>query len=360
MNLEPRSGKPPEINWFAALCDDDYEYLGQSDPLLLSSWAHCRNIVLQAEQGGFDGVLLPSGYQLGLDATIFAAAIAPLLRRLRLLWAVRCGEDWPVQLARRIATLDQLLEGHLMVNIISSELPGEKLSGPARYRRSAEVMQILKTLLAGKHLHHQGEFYTLDIDPPRIATTKRTCPLLYFGGLSEEARQTAAAHCDVYLMWPDTMAQVQETIADLKARAERLGRRLRFGYRVHVIVRDTEQEARASAARLVSRLDDKTGSTIRNRSLDAKSSGVARQAELREVADSEGYIEEHLWSGIGRARSGCGAAIVGNPDQVLAKLHAYQEAGIEAFILSGYPHQTECDLFARHVLPRLVHQPLAG
>ena len=85
---------------------------------------------------------------------------------------------------------------------------------------------------------------------------------------------------------------------------------------------------------------------------------MARQAEVREAADDEGYVEDNLWTGIGRARSGCGAAIVGDPDQVLAKLRAYQDLGIEAFILSGYPHATECDLFARHVLPRIDHAPL--
>jgi alkanesulfonate monooxygenase len=108
----------------------------------------------------------------------------------------------------------------------------------------------------------------------------------------------------------------------------------------------------------VSRLDADQGEAIRKRSLDAGSAGVQRQAQVRGAADAEGYVEENLWTGIGRARSGCGAAIVGDPDQVLAKLRAYQALGIEAFILSGYPHARECDLFARHVLPRLDHAPL--
>ncbi|MCA9512652.1 MAG: LLM class flavin-dependent oxidoreductase, partial [Myxococcales bacterium] len=140
---------------------------------------------------------------------------------------------------------------------------------------------------------------------------------------------------------------------DMRARAARHGRALRFGYRVHVVVRETEGEARAAAARLVSRLDDATGDAIRRRSLDSQSAGVRRQAELREAAEGDGFVEPHLWTGIGRARSGCGAAIVGDPGQVLAKLRAYQEMGIEAFILSGYPHMAECDLFARYVLPEL-------
>ena len=136
------------------------------------------------------------------------------------------------------------------------------------------------------------------------------------------------------------------------------GRTLRFGYRAHVIVRETEDEARAYARRLLSKLDAETGAAIRQKSLDSTSVGVTAQAALREAADDEGFVEEGLWTGIGRARSGCGAAIVGDPDQVLAKLRRYQDMGIEAFILSGYPHQAEADLFARHVLPRIEHGPL--
>ena len=159
-------------------------------------------------------------------------------------------------------------------------------------------------------------------------------------------------------MWPDTMPAVAGIISDMRARAARYGRELRFGYRVHVIVRATEAEARAAAERLVSQLDPETGKRITNQSLHPTSTGQLRQGELRDIADSNGFAEPNLWTGIGRARSGAGAAIVGDPDQVLAKLRGYAELGMEAFILSGYPLAAEGDLFARHVLPRLQHGPL--
>jgi alkanesulfonate monooxygenase len=344
-----------EIAWFAALCDDDYEFLGQPDPHLASSFPHCRNIVLTAESGGFDNVLLPSGYTLGIDTLAFAAGMAPLTQRIKLLAAIRCGEMWPPQQARQIATLDRMLGGRLSINIISSDIPGETLASEKRYRRTLEYMQVLRDLLDGKRIDFSGEFYNLKVDPPRARTQSGQCPLLYFGGLSPSARETAAQQADVFLMWPERMPEVRAIVADMTQRAARYGRRLRFGYRAHVIVRETESAARDAARRLLSRLDDAEGTRIRQRSLDAASLGVAKQMELRESADNDGYAEEFLWTGIGRARSGCGAAIVGDPDQVLAKLRAYQDAGIEAFILSGYPHMAECDLFARHVLPRISH-----
>ncbi len=347
-----------EVSWFSALCDDDYEYLGVPDPALASSYEHCRDIVLRAEANGFDNILLPSGYALGIDPVAFAAAVAPQLERMRLLVAVRCGELWPPQLARQLATLDHLLGGRLTVNIISSDLPGAPLGSAPRYARTLEVMTVLRRLLDGERVEHHGEHYDLQLDPPRVGTVSGRSPLLYFGGLSEPAREVAAAAADVYLMWPDTLDVVAATLDDLRSRAASHGRTLRFGYRVHVIVRETEAEARDHAERLVSRLDDPTGEAIRQRSLDSGSVGVSRQAELRASAADDGYVEANLWTGIGRARSGCGAAIVGDPDQVLAKLRTYEAMGIEAFVLSGYPHADECDLFGRYVLPHLDHAPL--
>jgi len=351
------TGNGPEISWFSALCDDDYEFLGVPDPALRSSWEHCRNIVLTAEKGGFDNILLPSGYQLGIDTQMFAGAIAALTHRIRLLMAIRVGETWPPQLARQIATLDQILGGRLTVNIISSDMPGETIESGPRYARTVEVMKILKTLLNGEALDTRGEHYSLKLPPPNVKTVSGKCPLLYFGGLSDAAREAAAEAADVYLMWPDTMDKVQEVVADMTARAARHGRTLKFGYRVHVIVRETESQARDAATRLLSKLDAATGDAIRAKSLDSLSVGVLRQAELRDAA-SDGYVEDNLWTGIGRARSGCGAALVGDPDQIVAKLQAYREAGMEAFILSGYPHAAEADLFSRHVLPKIQHGPL--
>ncbi len=347
-----------EVAWFGALCDDDYRYLGVPDPTLASSWQHCRDITLAAERNGFDNILLPSGYTLGIDSTAFAAGVAPLTERMRLLLAVRMGEMWLPQLARQIATIDQMLDGRLTVNIISSDIPGETLESAPRYRRTLEWMHVLRTLLDGQPVDFHGEFVDLTLDPPRASTVSGCCPPFYFGGFSEAAKETAAAACDVFLTWPDTVDGVAATVADMEARAARHGRRLRYGLRSHVIVRETSQAARAAAAALVSRLDDTVGAAIRGRSLDSASVGVRRQAELRETSDRDGYVEANLWTGIGRARSGAGAAIVGDPDEVVAKLGAYRDVGIDAFILSGYPHLDECDRVGRHVLSSLDHGPL--
>jgi alkanesulfonate monooxygenase len=303
--------------------------------------------------------LLPSGYELGIDSVAFAGGIAPITERIRLLVAVRCGELWVPQLARQLATLDQMLAGRLAINIISSDIPGETLASEPRYQRTRETMQALRQLLNGDSVSMQGEFLNLEIEPPNARTVSGNSPLFYFGGLSEPARDVAAECSDVFLMWPGTLPEVHTILTDMRKRAASYNRSLKYGYRVHVIVRESENAAIDASRELVSRLDAVEGERIRAQSLDSTSAGVRAQGMLREGADADGFAEENLWTGIGRARSGCGAAIVGDPDQVLNKLKQYMDLGIEAFILSGYPHKEECDLFARYVLPELEHGVLS-
>ncbi|MFZ4816850.1 MAG: LLM class flavin-dependent oxidoreductase, partial [Phototrophicaceae bacterium] len=344
-----------EVAWFAPICSDDYEYLGVPDNRLKSTFAHTSNILLTADRLGYRNILCPSSYQVGQDTLTFASAVAPQTQNINLLVAVRCGELHPPMLARSIATLDHILKGRLTINIISSEMPGETLDSRGRYQRSREVIEILKQAWTQDHIDYQGEFYTLQLDTtdPVRPYQQNGGPLLYFGGYSPEGKDLCAQHCNVYLMWPETEDKLQGHMEDLSQRAATYGRTLDYGLRVHMIVRETEAQAREAARKLVSRLDDDFGAQIRNRAQDAKTVGVALQAQARAEADDEGYVEANMWTGIGRARSGCGAALVGDPDQILAKIQRYMAMGIRAFIFSGYPHLDECDLFGRYVLPQL-------
>jgi alkanesulfonate monooxygenase len=344
-----------EVSWFAALCSDDYEYLGVPDGRLRSSWDHCSRIVKRAEAHGFRNILCPSSYQVGQDTLSFVAGCAPITDRINFLAAIRCGEVQPIMLARTVATLDHMLQGRLTLNVISSDFPGEVASSAYRYRRSHEVVEILRQAWTRDTIDHDGEVYQfkgVPTDPAR-PYQQNGGPLLYFGGYSPDALELCGAQCDVYLMWPEPKDQLAQRMRDVHARAAAHGRTLDYGLRVHMIVRDTEAEAREYAEHLVSKLDDEYGKLIRNRAHDSISLGVAHQARARELADQFGYIEPHMWTGIGRARSGCGAALVGSVDQVMSEIEAYQKMGIGAFIFSGYPHLDEADHFGSKVLPHL-------
>ncbi|UTW54756.1 LLM class flavin-dependent oxidoreductase [Kordiimonas sp. SCSIO 12610] len=343
-----------EISWFSALCSDDYQFLGVPDGDLRSSWEHCRDILLEAESQGFRNILCPSSYQVGQDTLSFVAGCAPLTSKINMLAAIRCGEMQPIMLARTVATLDHMLKGRLTLNIISSDFPGEVAESTYRYQRSREVVEILKQAWMQDTISIDGQVYQFENVPTEPAKPYQTNgPLLYFGGYSPPALDLCGEHCDVYLMWPETKDMLAERMKAVHSVAEKYDRVIDYGLRAHVIVRDTEQEAREYAEYIVSKLDDEYGKLIRDRAHDSISLGVSHQARARELADIYGYVEPHLWTGIGRARSGCGAAIVGSADQVLSELEEYQNMGIRAFILSGYPHIEECKLFGKYVMPDL-------
>jgi alkanesulfonate monooxygenase len=336
-----------EVSWFSALCSDDYAYLGVPDGALRSSWEHCRDIVLEAENQGFRNVLAPSSFQVGQDTLSFVAGMAPLTKSINMLAAIRCGEMQPIMLARTVATLDHMLKGRLTLNVISSDFPGEVADSAFRYKRSHEVVEILKQAWTRDEINYDGEVYQF-ATPYQIGG-----PLLYFGGYSPAALELCGQHCDVYLMWPEPEDQLAQRMRDVNAVAARYNRTLDYGLRVHMIVRDTEIEAREYADHLVSKLDDEYGKLIRDRAHDSISLGVAHQAKARELADKFGYVEPNLWTGVGRARSGCGAALVGSADQVLSKIENYRKMGIRSFIFSGYPHIDEAKYFGKLVMPDL-------
>ncbi|MBM3441600.1 MAG: LLM class flavin-dependent oxidoreductase [Bacteroidetes bacterium] len=344
-----------EVAWFDDLCGGDTCFLGEVDPDRRSSFSHCKDILQHVEAMGYDNILLPTSYMDGQETIPFAAAAAMLTHHINLLVAVRTGEIHPPMLARHLATLDHLLNGRLTVNIINSDLPGLREDPNLRYQRCEEVIRILRQAWTDARIEHKGQVYpdfSLDATPVRPLQVNGG-PLLYFGGISDGSREVAARHCDVFLMWPEPEQQIEDTMRDMSARAARFNRRIDFGLRIHVIVRETEAEARAYARHIMSRFNP-YGFNLKHLAQDAQSAGVLRQDRLREqLSDAEGFIEPHLWMGIGRARSGCGGAIVGDPGQVLAKIERYIEMGVRAFIFSGYPLIEEAACFARHVLPAL-------
>jgi alkanesulfonate monooxygenase len=343
-----------EVSWFSDLCGEDTEFLSIRDPAR-STFAHCRNIALTADQLGFSNLLLPTSYMPGQEVIPFAAGIAPDLQKISLLTAIRCGEMHPPMLARTLASLDHMLQGRLTINIINSDLPGYRENADFRYQRCAETIQILKQAWTSDRIEHDGPVYgriSLSVEPVK-PYQQHGGPLLYFGGTSEGARDVCARYCDVFLMWPETEEMLYATVQDVAERAARYGRTIDFGLRIHIIVRETEAEARAWSNRLMSKFDPLRGAALKNASQSSWSLGVKRQNQLREEADMNGYIEPLLWTDIGKTRSGAGAALVGSAEQILEKINRYMDMGIRSFIFSGYPLIEEAEWFAQLVLPRL-------
>lgn len=340
-----------EWSWFDDMSDGDTEYLGVRDLTRSSTWAHCLNILQAAERNGFKAALLPTAYDTGLDPLAFALASAPFTKTINPIVALRMGEIYPTTLSRQIATLDKVSQGRFIINAISSDFPGQKVPAQERYDRTGEVLEILIQGWERDEINFAGKYYDIHLDaaPAKCPYSKR--PLIYFGGISPEAKEIAARYADVYLMWPEKIETMRDTIEEVSALAAKHGRVIDFGLRIHMIVRETEAEARSYAQKLLSKLDDQEGLAIRARHQDATSYGVYRQDELRKQADADGFIEPLVWSYVGKVFSGCGSALVGSGEQVQRKLHDYMNIGFRAFIHSGFPLIEECDYFGKLVLP---------
>ena len=349
-----------EIGWFDDIIGGDTDYLGILDESRRSNFEHCKDIALQAEASGFKNILFPTSYTVGQEAITFAAAIAPFTSKIKLLVAIRTGEIHPPTLARAISNLDHVLEGRLAINIINSDLPGLRESPELRYQRCNETIEILKQAWTQDRIKLEGKHYKIDLPAdPAKPYQQNGGPLLYFGGTSEGSRDVCAKHCDVFLTWPEREESLYETIQDMSARAAAYGRKIDFGLRIHVIVRETEQEARDYAKKLTSKLDEERAKEIRSRGEDSRSLGVLRQDQLREEADEDGYIEQLLWTDIGKVFSGCGGGLVGSPEQIIEKINRYIDMGFRAFIFSGFPLKEEAAWFSKLVLPHLPNASLS-
>ncbi|MBJ2102541.1 FMNH2-dependent alkanesulfonate monooxygenase [Serratia ureilytica] len=348
------------VFWFLPTHGDG-RYLGTAQGGRPVDLPYLQQVALAADNLGYYGVLIPTGKSCE-DSWLVAAALAPLTRRLRYLVAVRPGLQPPSLAARMAATLDRLSDGRLLINVVTGGDPVENkgdgifLSHAERYEVTQEFLTVYQRLLQGEKVDFSGKHIRVEGAELLFPPAQENGPPLYFGGSSPEAIDIAAGQIDTYLTWGEPLAQVAEKLAAVRQCAERQGRKLSYGIRLHVIVRETEDEAWAAAERLIAHLDDDTIAAAQQIFARMDSTGQRRMSELHGGSRESLRIGPNLWAGVGLVRGGAGTALVGNPQQVAARIREYQALGIDNFILSGYPHLEEAHRFAELVMPLL---PLA-
>jgi alkanesulfonate monooxygenase len=364
-----------QVFWFIPTHGDS-RYLGTSEGAREVNLDYLKQVAVAADSQGYDGVLIPTGRSCE-DPWVVASSLIAVTKKLKFLVAVRPGLHEPALAARMAATFDRLSEGRLLVNLVTggdqTELEGDGvwLDHAQRYEASAEFIRVWREIIARSH---RGEAYDFEGKHVHVKGAKllypsvqQPYPPVYFGGSSDAAHDLAAEQVDTYLTWGEPPAEVAKKVADVRARAAKHGRTVRFSIRLHVIVRETEDQAWKAAEDLISRLDDET--VIRAQAAFAKmdSEGQRRMAALhaggkkRTRADLE--ISPNLWAGVGLVRGGAGTALVGDPKTVAARIEEYAALGLDTFVLSGYPHLEEAYRFAELVfplLPRKLREQLPG
>ncbi|WP_039051088.1 FMNH2-dependent alkanesulfonate monooxygenase [Comamonas thiooxydans] len=364
-----------QVFWFIPT-HGDARYLGSSEGARQLSHDYVKQVAVAADSLGYEGVLIPTGRSCE-DPWVVASSLLPVTKRLKFLVAVRPGLHQPSLAARMAASFDRLSGGRLLINLVTggdqAELEGDGvfLDHATRYEQSAEFIEIWREILArsheGKSLDFEGRHLQVKGAKLLFPPLQKPYPPVYFGGSSPAAHELAAEQVDAYLTWGEPPAEVAKKIADVRQKADRRGRQVKFGIRLHVIVRETDEEAWADAERLISRLKDETVVQAQAAFARMDSEGQRRMAQLhaggtkRSRKDLE--ISSNLWAGVGLVRGGAGTALVGSAQAVADRIKEYADLGIDTFVLSGYPHLEEAYRFAELVFPLLpvnVQEKLGG
>lgn len=347
------------VFWFLPTHGDS-RYLGTTRGARQVSYDYLRQIAVAADTNGYDGVLIPTGRSCE-DPWVVASSLIGATKNLKFLVAIRPGLSTPGLAVRTAATFDRLSNGRLLVNVVTGgdqgefEADGLFADHETRYEISSEFLRVWRAALAGeggdkgfdfigKHIKVKG---AKTLFPP----VQKPHPPLYFGGSSEAAHELAAEQVDVYLTWGEPPAAVAEKIADIRARAAKHGRTVRFGIRLHVIVRETSEAAWKAADELISHLDDDVIAKAQAAFAKMDSVGQRRMTALHGGRRDKLEVSPNLWAGVGLVRGGAGTALVGDPETVAARMKEYADLGIETFVLSGYPHLEESYRFAELVFP---------
>ena len=348
---------PANILWFLPTHGDG-RYLGTTTGGREVNFNYLRPIAQAADQLGYFGVLLPTGRSCE-DSWVVASSVAPWTERLRYLVAVRPGLQSPTVAARMTATLDRVTNGRLLVNVVTGGDPVENkgdgifLDHDERYAVTREFLNVYSDLLTGKTVNADGKHITIEDGRLLFPPVQSPRPPLYFGGSSDAGIDVAVDTVDKYLTWGEPPAQVADKIARVKAVADKRGRKLSFGIRLHVIVRETNEAAWRAADELIQYVTDDTIAASQKIFARMDSVGQQRMAKLHQGRRDQLEISPNLWAGVGLVRGGAGTALVGDAQTVAERIKEYQDVGVDTFIMSGYPHLEEAYRFAELVFPLL-------
>jgi alkanesulfonate monooxygenase len=326
-----------------------------------ASVPYLGQIARSAEQLGFEAALTPAGAWCE-DAWLSTAMISSVSERLKFLVAFRPGLISPFLAAQMAGTFQNLTGGRLLLNVVvggeshEQRMYGDFLDKDARYERCGEFLHIVRALWRGESVSFHGEH--LSLSDAVLAQIPDPEPLIYFGGSSPAALDVAAKYTDVYLTWGEPPEAVRRKVDAVRRLAEEQGREIRFGIRLHAIARDTHEEAWAEADRLLTGISDEQIRRIQDGLRRSESEGQRRMLDLNRGSRDGLEIHPGLWAGIGLVRGGAGTALVGSHSEIADLIEEYAAAGIEEFVLSGYPHLEEAYHVGEGVLPELARRGL--
>jgi alkanesulfonate monooxygenase len=354
-----------EINWFLPTSGSDGRYLGTDIGGRIADFSYLQQVALAADTLGFNGVLTPTGRHCE-DAWITTAGLAALTKRLKFIVAFRPGLIAPALASRTASTFDRQTNGRLVVNIVSggsdvdTAADGLVLSHDERYEVTDEFLNIYRRISDGEHVTFEGKHLKVHDGHNIFPNVQKPHPPIYFGGSSDIAHRVAAKHADLYLTWGEPPNQVAEQIAKVRRYAEEAGRTIRFGIRLHIIVRETQSQAWDAANELIKYVGEDAIKAAQAAMSSSQATGQHRMQALHGGRKENLEVSPNLWAGVGLVRGGAGTALVGDADTIAQRMQEYVDLGIESFIFSGYPHLEEAYRTADLLFPKLPAEYFAS
>ena len=351
------SGDALNFLWFFPT-SGEVRFFGSSEGQRRTDNRYLRVLAQALDSLGYYGALLPTG-SFCEDAWVVSSSLVTYTERLRFLVALRPGSIVPAESARQASAFDRLSNGRLLLNVVTGGVAGDMhgdgnfLDHDQRYAQTSEFLHVWRRLMQGERVDFSGTYFRASEGRLHYPPVQQPYPPLYFGGASPVGRDVAAEHCDMYLTWGEPPAQVAESIADVRRRAAARGRTMRFGIRLHFIVRETDDKAWAAANELIAKIPDEMIAAAQAKFKVADSVGQRRMQALHGGDRTRLEISPNLWAGVGLVRSGSATALVGSPETVAARLKEYMALGIDTVIGSGYPHLEEAYRVAEMLFPLL-------
>ena len=350
-----------EIHWYFAAQDGTHPW--NPGGTRVTDFAYMQQLAGAIDHNGYAGALIAT-LPGGTDPWSLATGLAMRTQQMKFIVAQYAGVIAPLWLAQMAASVDQISNGRLIINIIMGAGPSAPQLGitdkhDERYVLGDEYWGVFKRLMLGETVNFEGKYVSLKNAKLLLESVQKPYPELMMGGVSAPGLEFAAKHADTWLCLGLPPPLFGQKVAQVKEKAAAQGRKLRYGIRAYVIVRETVEEAWAAAQWQYDRMD---------------AAAIARRIEKLATTDTEGdailgklikpgrdlpkdarafEIHPGLWGGIGLIRQGTGTTLVGDPEGIVALMREYEAAGAEVFILGNYPHIEEAYRFADMVMPLL-------
>jgi len=331
------------------------------DERMSATWPYVQRLARRSEEIGYDLTLIAELFlndikgidAPALDAWSTAAALASVTNRLELMVAVRPTFHNPSTLAKQAANIDQISNGRLSLNVVSSWWKDEaRRYGIAfdehddRYARTEEWLNVIDAAWRDPKVTLHGRYYQVDelvVEPKPVASRTRPRPVIYAGGESPKAKDVISRQCDAYVMHGDPPERIAPKIADMSGRRERLGLpAMKFGVAAYSIVRDSEAEAQRELERITNVAPGSPG--YHNYQDWISHTQLEQQVSLQDYSVSNRGL-----------RSG----LVGTPEQVAERVREFEAAGVDLLLLQCSPQLEEMERFAEQVMPLVAESALA-